>query len=74
MDPVVNHETFIDWIVKFLVTAAFLSWAWIVRKFGNDYIASVNRIESKLDTVVKEFVELKIRIAVLERSKELTKE
>lgn len=62
-----DHVT-IPWteIIGGLLTLAFTSWAWVVKKFGEQHIASVKELAIELRELRKDVNSLTARMQVVE--------
>lgn len=57
-------------IVGFLLTAAFGSWAWVVKKFGEQHIVTIRELATEIREMRKELNVITTRVAKIEFAQE----
>lgn len=72
-----NYDEMVDWALKGMIAAAFMTWAWVVKNFGERHVVTLGKLEQDIKLlhnlmatmqveIIREVSEIKVKVAVLE--------
>lgn len=66
--PMEGELLSIPWsqVITALLTGAFAIWAWTIKKFGEQHIATLKELTNEMKEMRKEVNDLSVRVAVVE--------
>lgn len=70
----VDEQSFLDWLIKILLAAAFGTWAWVVRDFGKQHVTSMHELSVAVNKIADRLGRVEIDLAYLKGRLESEKE